>query len=62
MSHGPQTFKKRDVTRAVQAVKAAGEKVQRVEVDKDGRIIVIVGDADQTTAATTGDVNEWDRI
>jgi hypothetical protein len=62
MSHGPQTFKKRDVTRAVQAVKAAGEKVQRVEVDKDGRIIVIVGEADQTTVVTTGDVNEWDRI
>jgi hypothetical protein len=62
MSHGPQAFKKRDVTRAVQAVKAAGEKVQRVEVDKDGRIVVIVGDEDQTTAATTGDVNEWDRI
>jgi hypothetical protein len=62
MSHGPQTFKKRDVTRAVQAVKAAGEKVQRVEVDKDGRIIVIVGEADQTTTVATGDVNEWDRI
>jgi len=46
----------------VQAVTAAGEKVQRVEVDKDGRIIVIIGDGDQTTAAPTGDVNEWDRI
>lgn len=62
MSHGPQTFKKGDLVRALRAVKAAGEKVQRVEVDKDGRIIVIVGDADQATTTATGGANEWDRI
>jgi hypothetical protein len=61
MSHGPQVFRKRDVTRAVRAVKDAGEKVVRVEVDKDGRIIVIVGEAEQTAARNEG-ANEWDRI
>ena len=62
MSHGPQKFKRRDVTRALRAVKAAGEKVVRVEVDGTGRIIVIVGDADQVTTTTTEGANEWDRI
>jgi len=61
MSHGPQRFWKRDVTRMVRALRAAGEKVQRVEVDKNGKIVVIVGDAEQTTT-TTGEANEWDRM
>jgi hypothetical protein len=57
MSHGQQTFKKRDVTRAVRAVQDAGEKVQRVEVDKEGKIIVTVGEAHQdlpTRRSTSG--------
>jgi len=62
MSQGPQKFTKRDVVRALRAVKAAGEKVQRVEVDKHGRIIVIVADTEQTATTTTGEANEWDRI
>ncbi len=43
MSRGPQSFKKRDVTRAVEAVMAAGVSVARVEVDKDGKIVVVAG-------------------
>jgi len=62
MSHGAQKFTKRDVIRALRAVKAAGEKVQRVEVDKSGKIVVVVGDAEQTATTATGEANEWDRI
>jgi hypothetical protein len=62
MSRGPQTFKKHDVTRAVRAVRDAGVPIVRVEVDKAGRIIVVVGEPDKTTAAATGEANEWDSI
>jgi hypothetical protein len=57
MSRGPQTFRQRDMTRAVRAVAAAGMSVAKVEVDKDGRIIVVVGEADKTKPDKH---NEWD--
>jgi hypothetical protein len=41
------TFKQGDVTRAVRAVKAAGLDVARVEVDKDGKVVVITGTPQQ---------------
>jgi integrase len=47
MSRGPQTSKQRDLVRAVKAVAAAGMSVAKVEVDKDGKIIVVVGKPDK---------------
>jgi hypothetical protein len=41
--HGPNAFKQHDVTRMVKAVVAAGVNVTRVEMDKDGKIVVIAG-------------------
>lgn len=43
MSRGPATFRQRDMTAAIRAVRAAGVSVARVEVDRDGKIIVIPG-------------------
>ncbi len=40
---GPNAFKQHDVTRAIKAAKAAGVDVAGVEIDKDGKIHVIVG-------------------
>jgi hypothetical protein len=37
----PCLFKERDVTRAAKAVRAAGLEIARVEVAKDGSIIVV---------------------
>jgi hypothetical protein len=51
MSRGPYSFKQRDMTRAVKAVVAAGLAVARVEVDKQGRIIVIPGKAEPTSSS-----------
>ncbi len=43
MARGSCTFKQGDVTKAVKAVVAAGVNVARVEIDKNGRIVVIAG-------------------
>jgi hypothetical protein len=59
MSHGPRTFKQQDMTRALLAAKKAGVPVARVEVDKDGKIVVIVGKPEDVEA-TQG--NEWDEV
>lgn len=44
MSRGPATFKQGDLTRAINAAKAAGLKSYRVEIADNGKPVVIVGD------------------
>jgi hypothetical protein len=60
MPRGQCTFKQSDVTKAVKAVVAAGVQVARVEVDKEGRIVVVAGQAGVLEEGTEG--SEWDRI
>jgi hypothetical protein len=36
------TFRQTDVTRALRATVAAGVEVRRVEIDRDGRIILVM--------------------
>ncbi len=56
---GPSTFKKRDVTRALKATMAAGLGVQRIEIDRFGKIVVITGKpADNESEGR----NEWDTV
>jgi hypothetical protein len=62
MSRRQLTFRQNDVARAIKGAVAGGMTVRRIEVDKAGKIVVIVGDADQATATTIGEANEWDRI
>ena len=47
MSRGPCTFKQRDVTQAIKAAIAAGLKVNRFEIDRQGRISIIAADDDK---------------
>jgi hypothetical protein len=56
MARPTSAFKQGDVTRAVRAVAAAGQRVARVEIDKTGRIILVTGEAAQQPEG-----NEWDR-
>jgi hypothetical protein len=60
MPRGLCTFRQGDVTKAVKAVVAAGVHVVRVEVDRVGRIVIIVGEP--VAADRTKEANEWDRI
>ena len=46
-----KSFRQRDMTRAIKAARLAGLAVERVEVDKDGKIIVVTGKPE-----TPGDV------
>jgi hypothetical protein len=60
MPRGQCTFRQSDVTKAVKAVVAAGVQVARVEVDREGRIVVVTGRA---SAPEEGrESNEWDSI
>lgn len=61
MARGRCTFKQQDVTRALRATVAAGIEVQRIEIDKDGKIVVVTGAPQQPASEGRGE-NEWDRI
>jgi hypothetical protein len=55
---GPSTFKQRDLTAALKSARDAGVSLARIEVGKDGRIILIPG---EPTSEHDPDVaNDWD--
>src|SRR5262249_60327680 len=45
MARAPSTFRQADVTKAVNAVRSAGVDIVRVELTKDGRIVIVTGEA-----------------
>ena len=45
MARTPSTFRQQDVTRAVKAVTAAGVDIARVEIARDGRIVIVTAEA-----------------
>jgi hypothetical protein len=55
----PSAFRQRDLSRAVRAMKAAGEKVERVEIDREGKIVIIIA---REAAAEAETANEWDAV
>jgi hypothetical protein len=56
----PSTFKKTDVTRATRAVLAAGLEIARVQINKDGAIVVVPGKLGE---GSNGDAsNPWDEV
>lgn len=59
MGRGPATFKQRDVKAAVKAVAGAGCNVIRVEIDKNGKIVILTGNAQAQDQSPN---NEWDSL
>jgi hypothetical protein len=67
MARGPCTFKKTDLTRAVEAVVAAGLAVNRVLMNKDGSFVLMTDkDADAVDEIEQHSIsvipNPWDRV
>ena len=57
---GPCQFKKTDVTKAIKAVHAADKQIARVEIAKDGTIVVVLREVG-TDAEDAAEADEWDR-
>lgn len=55
MPRRPSVFRERDVRRAVKAVAKAGLPVARIEIDKDGKIAVIVGKPEELAGNSSWD-------
>jgi hypothetical protein len=53
------SVRKRDVYAAVKGAVAAGVSVARVEVDKEGRIIIIAGKANETSTTAANALDAW---
>jgi hypothetical protein len=60
MSHGPSTFRQRDLMRALRAAVAAGIPVKRVDIE-NGKIAVVMGEPDEPNAGNV-EKNEWDEV
>jgi hypothetical protein len=58
MARAPSIFRQQDVTRAFRAAKAAGVRVARVEIDRDGKIVIVTADDELDERR---EENEWDR-
>jgi hypothetical protein len=59
VGRGRQSFRERDVTRAVKAVTKAGVPVARVMIDKGGNIVVIAGEPAVTENNTANELDKW---
>jgi hypothetical protein len=61
MARAASTFRQQDVTRAVKGVTKAGVDIARVEIDKDGKIVIIALGAELPGEGGKGP-NEWDTV
>ena len=58
MGRGRCTFKVVDLTRAIKAVKRAGADVERAEVARDGKIVLVLKKDGEPPSMS--ERNEWD--
>ena len=56
MGQGKATFKQADLTRALRAVEKAGRDLERAEIDRDGRIVLVFKNGEEVLVER----NEWD--
>lgn len=51
---------KQAVARIVEGARSGGAELQRLEIGRDGKIILIVATSPKTQDDTTHEANEWD--
>jgi hypothetical protein len=61
MARAPYTFRQLDVTRAIKATKAAGVDIARIEIARDGKIVIITA-PEAAVQVEVGEDNEWDKV
>jgi hypothetical protein len=62
MSRGQQTFKQGDVTKALKAAVKAGIAIERFEIDKNGKIVIVTAKAEDAVDGNYPEKNEWDGV
>jgi hypothetical protein len=62
MARGPLIFTQRAVTRALRGAAKAGFSLSRVEIDRDGKIVMITGDRAGAVQTDSDPPNEWDAV
>ena len=60
MSRGQQTFKQSDLTKAIKGAVKAGIAVGRVEVYKNGKIVIVTARPEDAENEEKSGKNEWD--
>jgi hypothetical protein len=56
----PALFRKTDLVRAARALQDAGKEVDRVEIDKTGKIVLVV--RSEKTTVEDLEENEWNTL
>ena len=59
MSRAVRSFKKCDIAKAYKAVIDAGGEVSRVEVDREGRIIIVIGKPSEQKGSESDQLDTW---
>jgi hypothetical protein len=64
MGAKPSTYRTRDLTQAIVGVTRAGLGIRRIEIDRDGKITVHIGNdpPDAQAKGNNGEANEWDEV
>ncbi len=65
MARGALLFRERELTRAVRAMAKAGQTVARVEIGRDGKLVIVVGKPQELVAeqlAEDQERNKWDAV
>ena len=60
MSRRPCIFRQTDLTRALKGALAAGVEIERFEIDKAGKIVVIAEKSPESPCHREDERNEWD--
>jgi hypothetical protein len=62
MPKGLQIFKQTDLLHAIRTFQKAGLSIARAEIDRDGRIVVVVGEGKPVDENRMTNANPWDEV